>query len=104
MMTAKVLVLYNAPDDPSAFDAYYRDHHLALVRAVPGLRSASSSTGPVGTPGGPSDVYQVSTYTFDSMAALQEGLASAAGVAAADDLANFAPRGVTLLLFEDDEV
>ena len=53
---------------------------------------------------GPSDVHQVSTYTFDSMAALQQGLSSPAGVAAADDLANFAPQGLTLLLFEDEEV
>lgn len=103
-MTAKLLVLYNPPSDPSAFRAYYTDHHLPLVKAVPGLRSATSSVGPIGTPAGPSDYHQVSTYTWESMAELQHGLSSAAGAAAASDLPNLAPTGATLLIFEEEDV
>jgi len=101
-MTAKLLVLYSAPADPAAFDAYYVEHHLPLVRAVAGLRAVTRNAGPIGTPGGPSTYHQVSTYTFDSMADLQQGLGSAEGQTAAADLANFAPAGTELLVFEED--
>ena len=103
-MTAKLLVLYNPPTDPSAFAAYYTDHHLPLVKAVPGLQSATSSVGPIGTPAGPSSFHQVSIYTWQSIAELQDGLRSTAGAAAADDLPKFATNGATLLIFEDENV
>ena len=66
-MTAKVMVLYSTPTDPDTFDAYYVADHLPLVRAVPGLRSAATSVGPIGGPEGPAPYYQVSTYTWDTM-------------------------------------
>lgn len=100
-MTAKVMVLYSTPTDPDTFDAYYVDHHLPLVRAVPGLRSAATGVGPIGGPEGPAPYYQVSTYTWDSMEELQHALGSAEGVAAAGDLSNSATGGATLLIFEE---
>lgn len=103
-MTAKLLVLYSTPKDTSAFDAYYRDHHLPLVKAIPGLRSAACSVGPVGTPAGPSDHHQVSTYTWDSLAALQEGLGSPEAAAAGADLPNLAPDGATMLVYEEEDL
>jgi len=33
----KLLVLYPYPDDPQAFLDYYRQHHLPLVKQLPGL-------------------------------------------------------------------
>lgn len=101
-MTAKLLVLYPTPPDPAAFDAYYTEHHLPLVRAVAGLRSITRNAGPIGTPGGPSTYHQVSTYAFDTMAELQQGLDSPEGQAAAADLANFAPKGTELLVLEEE--
>jgi len=32
----KLLVLYPYPDDPQAFLDYYRQHHLPLVKQLPG--------------------------------------------------------------------
>lgn len=103
-MGAKLLVLYGPPTDPAAFDVHYRDVHLPLVKAVPGIQSAASSSGPVGSPTGPAPYHQVSAYTWASMAELQAGLRSAEGEAAAGDLPNFASGGATLLVFEEHEV
>ena len=103
-MTAKLLVLYNPPEDPAAFAAYYVDRHLPLVKQVPGLRSAASSVGPIGTPEGPAPYHQISVYTFDSMADLQQGLGSPEGAAAAADLPNYATGGATLLVYEEQPV
>ncbi|HEY5821734.1 MAG TPA: EthD family reductase [Propionibacteriaceae bacterium] len=103
-MTAKLVVLYGVPADPAAFDTYYAEHHLPLVKGVPGLAGASSSVGPVGSPEGPAPYHQVSTYTWASMDDLQGGLGSAAGDAAAADLANFASGGATLLIFEEQDL
>ena len=36
-MSFKVAVCYGQPDDPEAFDAYYRDTHMPLARKIPGL-------------------------------------------------------------------
>lgn len=33
----RIVVAYFDPTDPDAFDARYRDGHVALARAVPGL-------------------------------------------------------------------
>ncbi|SER17828.1 EthD family reductase [Microlunatus flavus] len=100
-MTAKLLVLYPAPPDAAAFDAYYVEHHLPLVRAVAGLQAITRNLGPIGAPGGPSTYHQASAYTFASMAELQQGLGSPEGQAAAADLANYAPKGTEMLVFEE---
>jgi uncharacterized protein (TIGR02118 family) len=46
----------------------------------------------------------VAVLEFDSVAALQAGLESPAGQAAAGDLANFAQAGVELLMFDSKDV
>jgi uncharacterized protein (TIGR02118 family) len=103
-MSAKLVVLYGPPVDPETSDAYFSDSHIALVKAVPGLRSAAVSAGPIGTPDGPAPYHRVGSYTWDSMEELQSALNSQEGAAAAGDLANFATGGATLLLFEEQDV
>ncbi len=98
---ATLLVLYKTPADPAAFDRYYAETHIPLAKKVPGLRSYRVSKGGVGSPAGASNIHLVATLTFDSMAALQAGLTSPEGGAAAGDLANFASGGVDLLMFDD---
>ena len=39
----RIVVAYFDPADPDAFDARYRDEHVALVRAIPGLVDFSLS-------------------------------------------------------------
>ncbi len=100
---AKLLVLYKTPTDAAAFDKYYADTHIPLARKIPGLRHYEISRGPVASPAGASGVHLVATLTFDSLAALQDGLGSPDGQAAAGDLPNFATGGVDLLIFDTAE-
>jgi len=98
---ATLLVLYKTPNDPAAFDRHYTEIHIPLANRIPGLRSYRVSKGGVGTPAGPSDIHLAATLTFESLAAIQAGLGSPEGAAAAGDLANFAGAGVDLYMFED---
>lgn len=96
---AQLLVLYHAPADPAAFDAYYQQTHVPLANTIPGLRSYTINAGPVQALAGTAP-YLVATLVFDSLAAIQAALASPEGQAAAGDLTNFATGGVTLLMYE----
>ncbi len=88
-----VVILYNHPDSPQAFDRHYREVHAPLVHALPGLREF--------TWGKPSDegapYYVVARLSYDSAAAAAESLASEPGRASVEDLAGFAGAGVTVL-------
>ena len=33
----RLLVLYNPPEDPAAFDKYYNEIHIPLAKQMPGL-------------------------------------------------------------------
>ncbi len=97
---ALLIAVYKTPKDKAVFDRYYRETHAPLAKKIPGLKAYEISKGPVAMPGGTSNVYLVACLTFDSMAALQAGLASPEGQAAAADLANFADGGAELMMFD----
>lgn len=97
---AQVLVLYNPPADPAAFDRYYRQTHIPLAQKIPGLRSYSISHGAVEALAG-SAPHLIAILNFDSMADLRAALASPEGQAAAADLPNFASGGATLLIYDN---
>lgn len=97
---ARILVQYNQPADPAAFDSYYASVHTPLAKMIPGLRSLTISDGAVALLAGGSAPYLVAQLDFDTMADLQAGLASPEGQATAGDLANFAQAGVTLVAYE----
>jgi uncharacterized protein (TIGR02118 family) len=101
---AKLLVLYHPPTDPAAFDTYYVDIHIPLVKQLPGLRSYTINAGPLASPAGTAPYYLVAELTFDSLPHLQAALGSAEGQAAVADLGNFAQAGVTILMYETREV
>jgi uncharacterized protein (TIGR02118 family) len=100
---AQVLVLYNTPADPAAFDLYYRRTHIPLAQKIPGLRSCVISSGAVQALSGTAP-YLVAILNFDSMADLNAALASPEGQAAAADLSNFASGGATLLIYDSKAV
>ncbi len=100
---AQVLVIYNTPADPSAFDRYYHQTHVPLARKIPGLRSFSISNGPVQAIGGNAP-HLIATLSFDSIAGLSAALASPEGQAAAADFPNFASGGATLLIYDTKTV
>ncbi len=101
---AKLMALYNTPSDPAAFDAYYRGPHMDIARRMPGLKSVEVSTGPVMTPAGLAPFHTVGILGFESMADLQNALASPEGLATGADLPKFATGGVTLLVFDSDKL
>jgi len=97
---ATLLVLYNQPTDPTAFDAHYTQTHIPLAKQIPGLRSYTISTGPIMDTDGPSPYYLIAELTFDSLVDLQAAAGSAEGQAAGADLANFAQAGVTFAMYD----
>ncbi|MDQ2778071.1 MAG: EthD family reductase [Pseudomonadota bacterium] len=97
---AYVLAIYKTPIDADAFDAYYHATHVPLAKTMPGLRGYDINRGAVTTSPGAAQVHLVAVLHFDSMADIQQALASPAGRATAADLANFATGGVELLMFD----
>ena len=97
---AKVLVMYDPPADPKAFDDYYVAVHTPIAKKIPGLRSIEISRGVVANPTGPAPFHQLAILTFDDMAALQAGIGSDEGQAAVADMANFASGGASVLMFD----
>jgi uncharacterized protein (TIGR02118 family) len=100
---AQLLVLYNAPADPAAFDRYYHQTHIPIAKKIPGLRLYVISNGPVRALAGTAP-HLVAILQFDSMAEVNAALASPEGQAAAGDLPNFASGGATLLIYDDKAV
>ncbi len=100
---AQLLVLYNAPADPAAFEQYYHQTHIPLANKIPGLRKYTINKGPVQALAGTAP-HLIATLEFDSLADIQAALASPEGQAAAADLPNFASAGVTLLIYDTTTV
>ena len=98
-MVHRLVVTYGQPEDPAAFDAYYRDTHAPLALAQPGLVRFT-----IGHPRSldPSQdaPYLVAELDFDSEQAMGESMSSEEGRAAGTDIANFATGGVTCVHFD----
>ena len=94
---AKVLVMYNPPADPAAFDRYYFGTHVPLARRIPKVRGVKFNSGAVSALSGNAP-YLICEIEFDSMADLQAALQSPEGQTTAADVANFAQAGVTILI------
>jgi uncharacterized protein (TIGR02118 family) len=96
----KLVVAYGPPEDPAAFDAHYAATHSPLAQKIPGLKRFD--TGKVlGTPdGSAAPYYFIAELFFDDLDALQAGMGSAEGQAAADDVPAFATGGATLMIAE----
>lgn len=103
-MSAKVIALYNPPQDTDAFDKYYFANHVPLAKKLPGLKRYEVSSGKVTDMTGASPYHLAAMLTFNSLHDVQSALTSPAGVATAADLQNFASGGVSLLIFESKEI
>ena len=99
----RLLVLYNAPADPAAFDQYYEQTHIPLARQLPGLvrYTVSRNVAPLG---GDAKYYLVAELDWESMEAMQAAFGSEIGKQTAADVANFATGGSSLIAFEVAEV
>ena len=96
----QLTALYGHPQDPAAFDRYYREAHVPLARKLPGLKGYITNKPTPLDPYQQSPYYLIAELYFDDMAALQAALQSHAGQATAGDLQNFATGGVTLVAGE----
>lgn len=102
---AKVIALYRHPGNTAEFDTYYFAKHVPIAKKIPGLRRYEVSQGAVSPlQGGASAYHLAAILSFDSLAAIQQALASPEGQATAADLGNFATGGVELLVFDSREV
>ena len=100
----RLLVLYGQPEDPAAFDKYYREKHIPIARRMKGLKKWT--IGKVqGTPGcGPPPYYYVADLYMESREDFERLLASPEGQAAVADVPNYATGGVTFLYTEVEEI
>jgi uncharacterized protein (TIGR02118 family) len=97
----RLIVLYNQPNDPAAFDAHYRDVHTPMVERYPKLQSLRLTK--LAGPGGrPAPYYLMAEMIFDSDGDLAEAVGSAPSAESARDLRNFAQAGVSVFVASDD--
>jgi uncharacterized protein (TIGR02118 family) len=96
----RLLVLYNPPEDPDAFDKYYDEVHIPLAKRLPALaRYTVSRNLASGSP-----YYLIAELDWEDMAAFQAAMGSPIGAEAAADVAKFASGGSSTLVFEVAEV
>jgi uncharacterized protein (TIGR02118 family) len=98
-MVHRLVVSYGQPQDPAAFDAYYRDTHAPLALAQPGLVRFTYGHARSLDPDQPGP-YLVAELDFDSEQAMVESMGTPEGRAAGKDVANFATGGVTIVHFD----
>ncbi|HMV33745.1 MAG TPA: EthD family reductase [Gemmatimonadales bacterium] len=99
--TAFVTVLYNAPKDAAAFEAYYAATHLPLVGAGAaeiGFSRAELAKFSRNLDGSAAAFYRQAKLYFPTAAALKTGTGTAAFKAVGDDLPKFADGGLTALV------
>jgi uncharacterized protein (TIGR02118 family) len=102
----KLTVLYGHPDDPDAFERYYADTHMPMVRKMPNLlryETARAVAAPDGSEeGSEPPYYRTFEGYFEDMGQLQDGMSSPEGQAASADIPNFATGGATIFVSEID--
>ena len=101
---AKLLVLYNPPEDLAAFESHYFGVHVGLAKRFPGVRSYTVSRGPVmKVSGKPGPFGFIAELTFDSVDDIRAALAGPEGQASGADMPNFAGAGYQVLMYESSE-
>ena len=84
----KLIVLYNTPEDPVAFERHYRDVHIPLVKQMPDLRRFTFGRHVTALHGGEPYYWRIAELEWDSMDALQKALQSPQGQETAQDAAS----------------
>ena len=96
----KATALFGHPEDPDAFEEYYANTHLPLVRKIPNLQRFDRGK-VVATPDGSEPAYyRFGDLWFESMDQMQSSLGSPEGQEVTQDMQNFATGGVTFLISE----
>jgi uncharacterized protein (TIGR02118 family) len=98
----KLIALYRTPPDPAAFDKYYADVHLPLVKKIPGLIRTVLNRGFAPPWGGESAFYLIVEMHFADEAAFGKAMNSPENRAAGKDARQFAGELVTLVTVKED--
>ena len=96
----QLTALYGRPQDPAAFDRYYQETHVPLVKKLPGLQGYTSNKPTPLNPQESSPYYQITALYFEDMGALRAALLSPEGHAMESDLPDFETGGITLVVGE----
>jgi uncharacterized protein (TIGR02118 family) len=99
----RLIVQYGQPTDPAEFDRHYREVHVGLAQAIPGVQRFTIGHPRSLDPSTPAP-YLVAELDFESAEALAAGMGSDAGQAAGADVATFATGGASLASFDVDDV
>ena len=100
----RLMVMYGHPEDPAAFDRYYKEVHLPIAKKIRGF--TRWTVGKVsGTPDGkPAPYYYFADLFAESRQAMEKILASPEGQAAVKDVPNFASGGVTFIYSDVEQL
>ena len=103
-MVHRLIVQYGQPTDPAAFDQHYRDVHVPLVQAVPGLVRFTVGHPRSLDPSTPAP-YAVAELDFESAEAMGEALEHRGGTGHWRPTSRmFASGGVSMASFDVDDV
>ena len=95
----KLIAVYRTPADAEAFLSHYRDKHLPLVRAIPGLVGVEATLVTrtlMGEPG----TFLIAEMRFADGDSFKAAMQSPENAATGADLANFAEGLVTVMVGE----
>ena len=99
----RVTIAYNHPSDPAAFDEYFVNNHLPIVRAIPNL--AKVTFGKCETlDGSAPEHYGIAVMYFESKEAAIGALTSQEGKAASADVANYSADDALISFSNEDHV
>jgi uncharacterized protein (TIGR02118 family) len=85
-------ILFAKPPDPAAFDSYYDDVHMPLVRLLPGLERAEVVRFTRDLDGEAPGYHQLTALYFRDAEAMDAALSSPEGQATARDVELFPGR------------
>ena len=102
-MVHRLVVQYGQPTDPAEFDRHYRDGHVGLAQAIPGLQRFSIGHATSLDPSSPAP-YLVAELDFESAEAMGASMGSEAGRAAGADVGTFATGGASMASFDIEDV
>ncbi len=94
----RVVVVYGIPQDTCAFERHYRDVHVPLVKQMPLLAAFEASLSDAGADA--ENWHAIAILTYRNQADLDTSLASPEGVAAVQDVGNFASGGCQIYTCE----
>ena len=99
----RITALHGHPEDPEAFDRYYRDVHTPIVQRIPGVRNVRFGRTVRTVDGEKPPFYLVSDTYFDDFDSLNRALDSPEMLEALSDVPNFATGGVTIMFCECED-